>query len=79
MFWVVTYIAIAIIVALTVFVGSNWCRQEDTAAPDHSGLASAVAGLLWPAILLGIAELALICLATRATGVRPALATVPPR
>ena len=37
MAWFGIYIAIAAVVALTVFVASNWLRQEYTAAPDHSG------------------------------------------
>ena len=79
MAWFGIYIAIAAVVALTVFVASNWLRQEYAAAPDHSGMTSAVAGLLWPALVLGVAELALICFATRTTAARPSLAMVPLR
>ncbi len=79
MIWVCAYFAIAAVVATAVFVASNWLRQEHIAAPDHSGITSAVAGLLWPALLLGIAELALICLATRTTVASPSLAIVPLR
>lgn len=63
MAWFGAYIVIAGLVALSIFVASDWFRQRDVAAPAHSGATSLLAGLLWPALLIGIVELAVVCCA----------------
>ncbi len=63
MAWFGAYIVVAGLAAITIFVASDWLRQRDVAAPAHSGATSVLAGLLWPALLIGIAELAVVCCA----------------
>ena len=59
MFWCVAYLAIAAVVAMTAFVTANWIRTEDIVAPDFPGTVSALAGALWPIVVIGLTELAL--------------------
>lgn len=61
------YIVIAALVAVSIFLAANWFRQQHVATPDHAGATAVVAGLLWPALLIGMAELALVCCASRGT------------
>ena len=71
MAWFGPYIVVAALVAISIFLASNWFRHQHVAAPEHSGATAVLAGLLWPALLLGIAELALVCCATRWTRSTP--------
>lgn len=65
MLWYATYLLIAAFVAMATFVAAGWFRPEHVAAPDHSGVMSAVAGMLWPVLLVGMSEMALIWCAGR--------------
>jgi hypothetical protein len=65
MAWFGVYTVVAGLVAVSIFMASDWFRQRDVAAPAHSGATSVLAGLLWPALLIGIAELAVVCCAGR--------------
>lgn len=65
MLWCDSYLIIAAIVAMATFVAAEWFREEHIAAPDHSGVVSAVAGMLWPVLLVGLSELALVWWAFR--------------
>lgn len=65
MAWFGAYIVIAALVAVSIFLASNWFRHKHVAAPEHSGATAALAGLLWPALLIGIIELAVVCCAGR--------------
>jgi hypothetical protein len=60
MLWCGFYLTIAVFVAITTFIAGNWLRPEYVAAPDHPGTTSAIAGMLWPVLVLGAAELALL-------------------
>lgn len=60
MLWYGSYLIIAVVVAMAIFVSACWFREEHVAAPDHSGMMSAVAGMLWPVLLVGLSELALV-------------------
>lgn len=71
MSWFSAYIVIAALVAVSIFLAANWFRQQHVAAPDHPGATAVVAGLLWPALLIGMAELALVCCASRGTSRAP--------
>lgn len=64
MFWFGTYAGVAALVAALTFVAAGWLREEHVAAPDHSGAMSALAGAMWPVLLIGLSELAVICWAS---------------
>ena len=71
MLWIGAYIVVSALVAVSVFLAANWFREQHVAAPDHSGVTAVLAGLLWPALLLGLMELALVCCASRGTRSAP--------
>lgn len=54
--WVLVYVASAIVTAVVVFVASKWMDDELSPATHRVGL-SAVAGVIWPLLLLGVFEL----------------------
>lgn len=70
MFWYGSYLIVAALVAMATFVGACWFREEHLVAPDHSGVTSALAGMLWPVVLIGISEMALVWWACRVPGIR---------
>lgn len=55
--WVSGYFAMAVLVAAIALVAAGWFRDVHVAAPDRPGVTAAVAGLLWPIVLVGIVEL----------------------
>ena len=59
MFWCALYFVIAVLVAMAAFVTADYIRTEDVAAPDSPATLSAVAGALWPIVVIGMTELAL--------------------
>ena len=67
MFWCGLYLTVAIVFAVIMFVTGNWLRTEDVAAPDHPGTTSALAGALWPVVIIGMAELALVTAISRSS------------
>ena len=68
MFWYGLYFIIAVAVTMATFVAACWFREEDVAAPDHSGVTSALAGMLWPVLIVGLSELVLVRWVFRAAG-----------
>ncbi len=60
MFWYGVYLVVAALVAMAVFVAADWFRGEDVAAPDFPGVISALAGMLWPVLLVGASEITLV-------------------
>lgn len=54
------YAALAIVAAVAVFLAAEWLREPGVPAPDCSGRCALAAGLLWPVIILGIAQWGLI-------------------
>ncbi len=72
MHWFGMYVAAAVALAIAVFAAADWLRQDHVPAPDHLFAISMVAGLLWPALMLGIVELALIFWAHRMARTAPA-------
>ena len=65
MSWYAGYLIVAAFVAMATFVAAGWFREEHVAAPDHSGVMSALAGMLWPVLLVGMSEMALVWWAFR--------------
>lgn len=60
MFWVGAYAVVAVLAAAGIFLLTESRRQPGVAAPDRPGLCAVIAGLLWPVLVLGIAEWGLI-------------------
>ncbi|MFM9034146.1 MAG: hypothetical protein ACKOQ4_07635 [Mycobacterium sp.] len=52
------YLAVALLCAAAVFLFAEWSREPGIAAPDNPGVLALVAGLLWPILVIGIAQLA---------------------
>ena len=71
MSWYGLYLIIAALVAMATFVAAGWYREEHAAAPDYPGVTSAVAGMLWPVLLVGTSELALVWWALRGARYAP--------
>jgi len=65
MAWYAGYLVIAAVVAMVIFVSACWFREEHFAAPDNPGVISALAGMLWPVLLIGVSEMALVWWAFR--------------
>ena len=65
MLWCVVYISVALVVAASAFAATSVFRTADAGLPDHRGVTSAVAGVLWPAVLIGMLELAVLWVASR--------------
>lgn len=72
MFGIASYLTVAMITAATVFLIAEWVRQPGTRVPDHPGIVALAAGLLWPVILLGLAQCGLMLMAHSRWGRRPA-------
>lgn len=52
------YLVIAVIVAASAFVAAEWTRDAGTPAPNYCGRLALAAGILWPVMMIGLAELA---------------------
>lgn len=55
--WIGGYLAMAVVVAAVALVSAGWFRDAHVTAPDRPGVTAAVAGLLWPVVLVGVVEL----------------------
>lgn len=55
--WISGYFAMAAVVAAVALVAAGWFRDAHVTAPDRPGVTAAVAGLLWPVVLVGVVEL----------------------
>jgi hypothetical protein len=71
MLWYAIYLIIAAVVAMATFVAACWFRDEHVAAPDYPGAMSALAGMLWPVLLVGMSEMALVWWALRGARYAP--------
>ena len=63
------YAAVAVVAAIAVFLLAEWLRIPGVPAPGNPGRYAVVAGLLWPVLVLGIAQWALVAMV--ATRLRP--------
>jgi hypothetical protein len=63
MFWIALYGIVALAVAVIALVVAEWVREPGAPAPEHPGFFAALAGLLWPAVLIGLAQWGLIAAA----------------
>ena len=57
---IAVYSALAIVAAVAVFLLAEWLRQPGTPAPDCPGRCAIAAGLLWPILVVGVAQWGLI-------------------
>jgi len=63
--WVEGYFGVALAVAVVAFVTTGLLRAERVVPPDHRGATSAIAGALWPAILIGMVQLFILWMFSR--------------
>lgn len=71
MFGIASYLAVATIASVTVFLVAEWFREPGAPAPDHPGRIALIAGLLWPMLLLGLAQCVLVAAVHDKLGRRP--------
>jgi hypothetical protein len=74
----VVYVSAALVVAPSIFVWAEWIHKDPLPQPERRWLYSLLAGLLWPLLVVGLVQFALI--ATIRTWVRahaPLAATIP--
>jgi hypothetical protein len=89
MLWMSVYAAAAVVAAIAVLLLAEWLRMPGGSAPDNPGRYAIIAGLLWPVMVLGIAQWCLIAMVAArlrrsarpvpAVSVRPVPAAVSPR
>lgn len=60
MTWIVLYGAVAVAAAALTFVAADWFREPGTPAADHPGRIALLTGLLWPVVMIGLAQWAAI-------------------
>jgi hypothetical protein len=60
MFWIALYGIVALAVAVIALLVAEWVREPGAPAPEHPGFFAALAGLLWPAVVIGLAQWGLI-------------------
>jgi hypothetical protein len=53
-------LVVAVIVAVAAFFASEWIRLPGAPAPDRLGLVALSAGLLWPVLVVGLAQWAVV-------------------
>jgi hypothetical protein len=51
------YLVISVICAVSAFVVAEWSRDEETPAPNYCRRLALAAGLLWPVVTIGLAQL----------------------
>lgn len=72
MFGIACYLAVATIAAAAVFLFAEWTREPGVRGPDHPGRIALLTGLVWPLVLIGLAQGALVVAAGNRWGRRPA-------
>jgi hypothetical protein len=61
MLWIGIYLVIASVVTPIVFVAGQWfATGSSDASAEHPGLTAALAGVIWPVLILGLTELLLV-------------------
>lgn len=54
------YAGVALACAFAAFLVAEWSRVPGMPAPGHPGVLALLAGLLWPVLVIGLAQLAAI-------------------
>ncbi|MEX0580241.1 MAG: potassium-transporting ATPase subunit F [Mycobacterium sp.] len=65
MFWFGVYVSAATVVALFVYLAAVLLRADRVGPSEHPVMTAVLTGMLWPALLVGVAELGLIWLCGR--------------
>jgi len=66
--WMSLYAAVALVAAIAVFLLAEWLRMPGVSGSDNPGRYAVVAGLLWPVMVLGIAQWGLIAMVAARLG-----------
>ena len=74
--WISVYAAAAVVVAIAAVVLAGRFRTPGVPAPDNPSLYAVLAGLLWPVVLVGVAQWALIAAVAERMRREPAAAPV---
>ena len=70
MFGIALYLTVAMIAAVAMFLFAEWTREPGLQASDHPGRVALLVGLVWPVILIGLAQCALVVAAGNRWGGR---------
>jgi hypothetical protein len=57
------YAAVAVVCAVAAFLFAEWSREPGMPAPGHPGVLALLVGLVWPVLIIGLAQLAAIAAA----------------
>lgn len=68
------YLIVATMAAAAIFLFAEWIREPGVPAPNHPGRVALIAGLLWPLVVIGLAQCALLVAAGNRWGGGPAAA-----
>jgi len=60
MLWIGLYFVVASVVSSMVFVAGQWFAAGSSDAAEHPALTAALAGAIWPILLVGLTELLLV-------------------
>ena len=60
MFWIALYGIVALAASVTALLVAEWIREPGARGPEHPGFFAALAGLLWPAVMIGLVQWGLI-------------------
>ena len=61
MLWIGLYFVVASVVSSMVFVAGQWLATGSSdAAAEHPAMTAALAGAIWPILLVGLTELLLV-------------------
>lgn len=62
--WISLYAGVTVVAAIAVFLLAEWLRTPSDPAPDNAGRYAliAVAALLWPVLVVGLAQWGLIAM-----------------
>jgi hypothetical protein len=67
------YLVVALAVTPMVFVAGQWFATESSdSSAEHPGVTAALAGMLWPVLIVGLTELLLVSKTTHRIGDRAA-------
>ena len=77
--WISLYAAVAVVVAVAAPMLAERLRTPGVPAPNNPSLYAVLAGLLWPVLLVGVAQWAAIAAVARRMRRAPAPAPAPVR
>ena len=61
MLWIGIYLVVATVVSAMLFIAGQWfATGSSKASADHPAALAALAGAIWPVLLIGLTELLLV-------------------